>query len=895
MPQSLSERCEAILTGSGQAIDWVQGARRSVRRLDNEADSLIEKLRRSRNLCRRLGAAVGRPLSIGVFGMSQAGKSYLISTLARGANGQLETVLDGDRFNFIGHINPPGGGKEATGLVTRFTRRPSAAPKSYPVELTLFSEADVIKILGNSFFNDFDRERVTFNTEPEHIRQHLAAVEKQHQPQPTGGLDEDDMVDLLDYFDKRFAKSMEPLKADFWPAVINLAPRLPGAARGKLLSVLWGETEALTEAYVKLRAALDCLSQVRTVYVPLAALVTKTPNAYEWATDSILNVDVLDRLGRDEGDPLTVLPATGVGIGAETGIARSLLAMLTAEMKFVLADPPVAALLENVDLLDFPGYRGRLAIASLDEVGKQIKNAERVDPVAQLLLRGKVAYLFERYTDDQEMNILIMCTRCDQQIEITTLAPVLNTWVHSTQGETPTERGSHPPGLIWVITQLDRRLEPKPGQSETQQRQEWSNMVHITLLERFAQCDWLQEWADGRPFDNVFLVRKPGFLRSVIETEGENSERGLIAGEDRRLAQARAIFIENDTVSRHIRDAGSAWDAVLQLNDGGMERLSAYFEKVAHVETKLARIADQVRKITEDIVEHRLGTYFFAEGAGEVEKKKKIAQLMADTVEQHADSFGELLASLQPASEQLRQLYLRADTTSQAAAESGDAPATEGPVKRSSLVRLPLLRKGAVASDSKPVGGASRAFLFAKVVMSEWIKQLRELPGNLEMQRFLGLSAVTLLALTDELITGADRLHIEEQLIDVLTPLEEKRTTTRAGIVDQQVLLARGIVDDFVDQLGFASVPLTARPPSPVDGRKIFEPPAPVPAHTLPLLDAEELPYSGMFVLDWLDAFRSLALGNAGHSAGREITPAQNAALGEILAVIKGGAAVAAG
>ena len=48
---------------------------------------------------------------------------------------------------------------------------------------------------------------------------------------------------------------------------------------------------------------------------------------------------------------------------------------------------------------------------------------------------------------------------------------------------------------------------------------------------------------------------------------------------------------------------------------------------------------------------------------------------------------------------------------------------------------------------------------------------------------------------TDEMITASDRHRVEERLIEVLRPLEEKRSTTRIGIVDQQVLLAREVVD----------------------------------------------------------------------------------------------------
>lgn len=884
-PDALSRRCDEIVTGAGEAITWIGETRGNARRLDAEADGLIEALRRSRNIARRLGRAAARPLSVGVFGMSQAGKSYLISTLAQAANGRLQTVLDGHKLDFIADINPPGGGKEATGLVTRFTRQRREAPADFPVELTLFSEADLVKVLGNSYFNDFDRERTT-EMKADAVAQHLAALKPLRQPQPTGGLDEDDMVDLLDYFSKRYGKSMEALKTDFWRDAVDLAPRLPAEARGRLLSVLWGvDNLALTETYVRLRDALARIGGARTVFVPLAALVRPNGGGFEWSPQSILNVDVLNRLGKDDGEPLAVLPMDAGKPGPVTELPRSLLAALTAEMTFILADPPVAGLLERVDLLDFPGYRGRLKVANLDEVRKDPKLAD-ANPVAQLLLRGKVAFLFERYTEDQEMNLLIMCTRCDIQIEITELGPVLDTWVHSTQGESAGDRARRPPGLIWVITQLDKRLTPKPGTSEALQREEWTSMVHITLLERFAQCEWLQDWSGGRPFDNVFLVRKPGFLGAVfetVETAAGIEERSLLPGEAERLASQRAIFVGNDSVLRHIREPAAAWDAVLEANDGGMRRLAAYLDGVALPAIKLERIAEQMDSKAATIGGW-LDPYFFAEGADALQKKKKVADEVAAAVEEHADSFGELLAQLQPLAEHLRRLYLRTETTP-ADGEAADRPAADARARRPGLVRLPIARKQ--ADEPKPAV-SGRAWTFARLVLGVWTKQVRDLPTDLELQRFLGLPAAVLQGIADELITGADRHRIGDRLIEVLRPLEEKRTTTRIGIVDQQVLLARCVINDFVDSLGFSRTSLSSRPASPLGDRRIFEGPAPIPENELPALPADEIPYSGMFVLDWLVAFRELAIDNAGHSAGREITPAQNEALGRILASIRG-------
>lgn len=876
--EDLKQRCERVHSGLGQAIEWVEEVRSGAPRLERDGDGLVEKLRRSRNLCRRLGAAAMRPLSIGVFGMSQAGKSYLVSSLARGAHGHLFTELEGHRLNFIGHINPPGGGKEATGLVTRFTRRLSQAPPGYPVELTLFSEADLIKILGNSFFNDFDKERVSIKSDAVHVREHLEKYARDRQARPTGGLDEDAMVDVMDYFEKRFTRSMGPLRGDFWPTVIELAPRLPAQQRGGLLSLLWGEIPELTRAYVQLRDGLEKLSGVRTVYVPLDALVIGSGDDFQWNPDSIINVDTLNHLGKDEAVPLRVVPVADGRPLPEAAVARSLLATLTAELTFVLSDAPVAALLEHVDLLDFPGYRGRLRVTGLGDVRAQVERDD-ADPVVQLLLRGKVAYLFERYTDDQEMNMLIMCTRCDHPIEIADLAPVLDTWVHATQGDTPAERTARRPGLAWVLTQFDHRVTPKPNLTESQQRTELNTMIKVTLLDRFAQCEWLTAWTPGRPFNNVFLVRKPGFLSGVIETT-DDVEGAYLPEHAERLARARAMFIDADNVKRHVADAGAAWDAVLKPDDGGMERLAAYLDQAVDQRTKLARIAEQVQRVTDDVTVARLGPYYFAEGAGELEKKQTIAARIAAAIQEHADSFGELLFHLQPPAEYLRQLYLRADANPRPAA--GPTPPA---AKRGRLVRLPATK--AAAAQPQVTG---RAWLFAKTVMSTWTKQLHDLSENADVHRHLGLGRDVLQALADELISGSDRVRIEERMGLALQPQEEKRSTTRGRIVDQQVFLARIVVNDFIDTLGIESILLGERAESAVEGRKLFEPPPPIPAGALPDLPAEEINYTGAYIVDWLEAFRLLAVGNAGHWAGREIGPEQNRRLGEILSIIRGGA-----
>src|SRR4029078_2004024 len=93
---------------------------------------------------RRRANTPSRPPAIGIFGISQAGKSFLVDSLSKGENGRVESMFGNTRLDFIKQGHPPGGGKEATALVTRFPRTKSKAPADFPVEVELVCEADLI-------------------------------------------------------------------------------------------------------------------------------------------------------------------------------------------------------------------------------------------------------------------------------------------------------------------------------------------------------------------------------------------------------------------------------------------------------------------------------------------------------------------------------------------------------------------------------------------------------------------------------------------------------------------------------------------------------------------------------------------------------------------------------
>ena len=885
-PTVLKKRCSDLNQGFGMAIDWIREVRETAPGLNRVANSMVHYSRLERNKATRLAKALDQPVSIGFFGMSQGGKSYLISSLAAGGNGQLEFDLGAERLNFIQHINPVGGGKEATGLVTRFTRQPYHAPDKFPIHLSLFSEADVIKVLGNSFFNDFDHQRVKYDTDPTHIRAVLLELERQALPDPQPGISADDVVDIQAYFEDHFSNAMKPLAGDYWPTAVELAPVLSPANRAKLFSVLWGQIMPLTDVYTMLRSALEQANFADVIYAPIHILVERDARGNWVQGQNIMNVDILEKLGDARDDVIEVLPSKDGTAMDPIRLPRATLAALTAEIRFQLAEAPQAEMLEHTDLLDFPGYRGRLSITSLNDVRTQMRN-EQVDPVAQLVLRGKVAYLFERYTTQQVMNLLVMCTPSHKQMDVNTLGPALDEWVSATQGGNPQMRQEKETGLFWAVTMFDFKLAPVPDQTEDMMRIGWQDMLKMTVMERFGQYSWIHEWRAGQAFNNIFLVRKPCMAAGIIETRN-GRELDLLPDQSARLAQLQRSFLDSEMARKYILDAPKSWDEMIGMNNGGIRYLIERLKNAARVEYKLKRIEEQIDEMTERTLS-RLGYFYHREGAGALAEKNKMVKQIIAALAPRAGRFAELMHALQLNDERLLPVYLRSKPNGEPNEDAETEPEKTSNMDWDAMDALVSLDLGMNDAPEHPASEvkSDHATSFAHDAMADWIQKMRSLSENESTPIFLGLPVRILDQIVDELVTAADRVQLEPRLAQSLAEGEKRVSVMRQTLAQRQVLVAQRHINNFLAYLDLANKPLEARPFSmEKSGRRAFEPPPPISGRNLPQLSKQPFNFSGRYIMDWFGAFEKLAQDNAGYTAGREISPQQNARLGEILELI---------
>ncbi|WP_233234755.1 virulence factor SrfC family protein [Bordetella sp. LUAb4] len=895
--EKLARQWRAIHEGAGRAIAWIDAVRGSSKKLDDKADGLVFGLRRASNKARGLERAAGHPMAIGFFGLSQAGKSYLISTLAAGENGQLQADYGGQRVNFLESVNPSGGGSEATGLVTRFTRmRPALQDDAFPIEVRLFREIDLAKILANAWFKDFDQGKVEYKITGERIKAMLDRYADRVSDDRQPGVDADDVVSLWDYVAASFGNHVQALEGDlksgYWPRAAALAPRLPASERAEFFSVLWGEEKQLTQAYAQIAHSLRAIDGADAAYIPLDAIQDHADGP-----PSIMNVTMLDKIGGGDSTLVKVRAVKDGRLGAPVSINRSHLAALTTELVFPLANPPREQSLETVDLLDFPGYRGRYDKARLSEIPN--------NPVGELLRRGKVAYLFELYTENQEMNGLVLCTPAHKQPETSAVVPVLDRWVRRTQGESARDRGERS-GLLWAVTMFNARVTDML-QKEDKWHQEWKGLNDIAF-KIYEGLDFMRDWKGGKPFSNTFLVRTPSYTDFTIRP-GEREE-GIRPEKQELLGKMRDSFVQADVLRNRFPQAGQAWDAMMTLNDGGMARLAGAIAEISAIDFKLDKLRGQVDEVRHAIVDVGVGV-FYREGSdaeGARQKKRALADKVGPVLRNIADNpkayflLSELMHALELPTEALRNLYLSGADVPQArpapsASKQPEIVAASGDADDlfASLLGASQDEGAPAAVVADTAGEDTYEHWFADSAFKLWLNHLSELPGRTRQHAMLkNIPQDVLEIVVEELRNAAYRenaagLNLPKQLVQGLLARIDS-ASKRDQVVMRQVLRTQVVLRDFIAWLGYLDMKEGDKPASAsVPAAKVFAKTTVLDVATgLPNLpEQNDIGKGREFLKDWVSCLTDMIVKNAGFSAGQEINDAQNEALGAIIADIR--------
>ncbi len=873
---TLANHCEGLQQNTQQALHWAQANKEL---LGKEFDTIHTELRRAGRAFHKCQAAAMRKMCVGVFGPSQSGKSYLISTLARDSKGSLMANFNGQHYDFITEINPEGG-KESTGLVTRFTTtQPQNAPQGHPIHLRLLTECDVVRVLANTYYADCEHKE---SPDQESLLADMKNLETHYTSAHNNEVSSDDMEELREYILRNFASRprVQLLQKAFWQRAMELAPGLPLQGRAQLFSLLWDKVENFTELYLKLCHVLQTLGRAEEAFCPIEALIPRDK--------SIIDVTLLHDLLQSNSQEQDTLSLVG-NTGKSATIARSLVTALTAEITIPMLEKP-DDFFDHTDLLDFPGYRSRL---KLDDVRRELT---RQGTLENLFLRGKVAYLFERYCAEKELTSMLLCIGPGNQ-EVQDLPRAIQQWIASTHGETPERRAqsTKSPALFFVLSKMDMEFEKKKGTPSVNER--WTTRFQSSLLDFFGKNDdWPRNWDGKKPFNNVFLLRNPNFRFEAIFTFEGDKEVGIRPDQEQYVQEVRQAFLRSPLTQAHVVDPEKVWNAAMKLNDGGISLLRAALRPLCNPALKREQICVTLHQNMEK-VQTILEPHFKSHDKEDERKRKdaltrKLASILAKIIE--AQRFGEFLRAFQVLDHDLYALYFKAEQERLHQGESGSAVIGERVQAESLLSELfddfssdeaekPFEQEKSIAEQKQSPLYQDEASRFTDIVIQHWIEQMRALTNNVKAQQYFNFPEKEWGQLVHEFILALTRCEVAEKMTEAQRRVSGYGNVAKEKLVWKQVSLAADTLNAFISWLG-----LDPRFQSEnqrtilIKGNAVtvFSPPK---AHTLPFLAEEAIPYDRAYYQDWLKAFVHTLQANMDCADGSHFNREQNALLGTIL------------
>ena len=596
-----------------------------------------------RKLNKKKFAIEGNPAAA-MYGESQAGKSYLVSALLSEDGKPFKVISnDGIEYDFKNNINPRGNEMESTSIITRFSTKQKWISSSYPVIAKLLSPTDIILLICEAYYNNLDvNNALTF----EYINEKISSFEViySNKKECQKLIIEDDVFNMEEYFQDNFSKLkyINILSANFFDKISGLVTKIPPEDWKDVFSLLWNFNAQLTALFNDLILQYKQLNFIDTIYLPIDAVLR--------SKGTLLDVDRIDEIyGAYNGEEKEYSANTPVlylnqeGVEKKQIFSKPYLCALTAELIFVLPESLKLAkpFLAQTDLLDFPGCRAYEATK---------EDAIPNKSLAVLLRRGRVDYLFNKYSTSEKINVLLFCQN-QKMAKQNIVSKKLNYWIGNVMGKTPEERSNFksPISPLFIIsTWFNKDMEydsqsDKPNQKQSFNEKWQQRFIKVLKNEiiKVHEYNWFENWTvNNRYFQNIYLLRD-------FEKSGENVQNSsnLYKGfndynldrkelveikpdeyPDFRL-NLRQSFIEYDFVKQHFSNPAESWDEAASINKDGtkliIEKLTIAANNINSA--RMAKMQAEINEINKQIYEELIKYFHSNDKSEELQKAKNIA------------------------------------------------------------------------------------------------------------------------------------------------------------------------------------------------------------------------------------------------------------------------------
>jgi len=696
----MTNNIATVIQGIDDMLAWFKANKPD--QYDQQFQDLVQKRLELRTMWETLCDNPG----IAAYGESQKGKSYLMSNLLQN-NGQPFTVSgpNGQVYNYVSELNPPGEGQEATGVVTRFTsfrQNPERYSKEYPVLMRVHRVHEIVTILCDAYhFDVTDYEQWLGNELDDCSEKLLAKYDNVTVIQDV--VVEDDVIAIKNYLTDYVNGAQGIYKSDYLDTLARIIRKVPICDFADVFQPLWHNHPDVTNLFKRLLDVLKRLDFAKEIYLPMDAIEHKQikprtimsvqclqgiyMSDFKYRTDAYLRKgDEFIRIADFNRAHLSAVCREIVLKVEEKFLNCNMSYDTTMISEDVLGKIPHKEfkrdLLTHADLLDFPGARSREKLFS--------KNLSNVDTdsgehnMIKLLLRGKIAYLFNHYNSARALNLLMYC-HDTKNVGVTEMYQVIEKWILTYIGADPAARASTikecngiPP--FFVISTMFNKDMVENNQDVNKNsmpalEQRWINRFNILYKEAFhagTDVQWFKSW--DRPdskFNNIFVLRD--FKYSALGGDGSNLFEGFGPGSPKEkkmviskehFANMRESYIKllrtHDVLKNMVLDPELSWDLAATINNDGSVYIIDCLTTVASRlgilrEKQFSEVTGEVRNQLIRILET---VYQNPDSKDPIRDTKRTVGMMRLSFDQAVNSdnyfFGNLIESIQT---NIREVY----------------------------------------------------------------------------------------------------------------------------------------------------------------------------------------------------------------------------------------------
>jgi hypothetical protein len=638
--RNLIRRAEQVENLATDLCDWLSEynpARRQTDLLPIAESDEFEVLQ-LRRLASSLYTSSKVPVAAAAYGASQVGKSLFMGGVLRpvsenycpiGGDETLGEPAYYKQLSFDNDLNPQCGSQEATALVTRFTTKErigAGVSPNYPVMVRALSRVEWIRVLARGFHAECKTPPQTWiQAELEELFEDLT------RRYASTEVDRKWRMDILDAFSYMRAVDRRGFQAS--EGIVNgLLSRYPLTEDGYVAAaaaLFWGSWESLTSLFVKIATFLKRITlgdhdpaifchwaAVRFLLDSQRSKVYERPTSLVWKRVAWNDIYLIPK---EKYFVLDYRPGTGAGGEELETIQAGMLELVMPVLPHRLSDD-WRKVIEQMDFLDVPGMR---AIRTGVEQGKRTE-ANTLEEQMEIVKRGKVSYLFERYVDELQIQTLFLLLRGGNLEVKAQMKYHVAKWGKARYGEKtwPHKVSDDIPALFIGMTGLDEEFRNREIYAE--------KILYDTRLNQLFDTlgDVLQDFGGkGKFFTNVYPIRYPG----TWDTNAEQREKD----DPEKWNRARTAFLASDMVKRYVRDPEVRWDTAMRDGDGGQSLISGGIRAVTSADAKQDQLEKEIKEVLNRLLQLSRGWVVDPDTNIDREKRlmaaKKVAEwLMSD-------------------------------------------------------------------------------------------------------------------------------------------------------------------------------------------------------------------------------------------------------------------------